>query len=535
VVERIVPEIVIGFVAPSGTDFDLVTTMVGNRLAHYGYQSVTIRLSEFLRQRAVAAERLADDETDYGHRTKVLQAEGNLFRNESKRNDALAFVAMQEIVAARIEKNGQGRDDSGLQPVKATAYLLWSFKTPEEVATLRAIYRSRFFAVSVYTPRAERANTLASKIAASHNRIGNPSTPDKTAAEEIVAADEHEDLEGVVAPGQNVRNAYPLADFFVDPRSEEARPESVERAVDIIFGHPYLTPTRDEFGMFVANAAALRSAELGRQVGAAVANDLGDILATGYNEVPAAHGGQYGPESAHDDREFRRGGDSSDQLRHMLIQQIEQELREVDALKEGKDSTLAVQAALRATHIEGLTEFGRALHAEASTFLDAARRGVAVRDETMYVTTFPCHQCTRQVIASGIKRLVYIYPYAKSLAERLHGDAIQVDGGEPGTKLPFEPFVGVAPRRYVEAFTMGKRKDKDGKAFPFDDRNRSPRLFPGDDDHIWEAGTYIVREQNALKVVAEIFSPTRPDRPPKEKVHEPETGPVRPPIPKRRE
>jgi hypothetical protein len=128
-----------------------------------------------------------------------------------------------------------------------------------------------------------------------------------------------------------------------------------------------------------------------------------------------------------------------------------------------------------------------------------------VLGEMMYVTTFPCHQCTRQVIASGIKRLVYIYPYPKSLAEQLHGDAIHVDGEAPASKVPFEPFLGVAPRRYVEAFTAPKRKNADGTAVQADDKLRSPRLYPGDDEGIWEAGTYIVREQNALQIGGDIF------------------------------
>lgn len=505
VVERYVPEIVIGFVAPAGTDFDRVTGLVSDRLEHYGYQSVRIRLSDFLLHRAQDAGRIAANPVqDYGTRTKALQAEGNLFREDSSRNDALAFVAVNEIVAARTSKNG-AIEDPATTPLKLTAYLLWSFKTPEEIATIRAIYGSRFFAISVHTRRQERIDRLAARISEGRHHIGSTSASDRTIAEEIVAADEREELDGEGDPGQNVRNAYPLADFFVDPESVNARPESIERAVDIIFGHPFLTPTRDEFGMFVANAAALRSAELGRQVGAAITNDLGDILATGMNEVPAAGGGQYGADTTADQREFVKGFDSSDRLREVLARQIEEELRRAGVLSKDASSEPAIQAALRATHIRGLTEFGRALHAEASALLDAARRGVPTRHETMYVTTFPCHQCTRLVIAAGVKRLVYIYPYPKSLAESLHDDAIHVGGGAPSTKIPFEPFLGVAPTRYVHAFTAMKRKNGGGQAVLGANRLRSPRLDSGDEDGIWEANTYIVREQNALKIGGSIF------------------------------
>ena len=504
--DRYVPEIVIGFVAPSGTDFDRVTGLVAERLQHYGYSCVSIRLSGLLAQRAIESGRLSPaDEADHAKRTVALQTEGDLYREHVEKNDALALAAIAEIAQARAAKNG-GIDGAALAPVDQLAYLVWSFKTPEELVTLRSIYRSRFFVISVHTPRSERVDKLAMKIAATRHRVGSPTGEDRADAEQIVANDEHEDAGAIANFGQNVRDAYPLADFFV--RGDDQ--PSVERAVDIIFGHPFLTPNRDEYAMFVANAAALRSAELGRQVGAAIASDFGEILATGFNEVPAAGGGQYSAESVPDRREFVMGIDSSDEARQLLAGQIEQSLREAGLLSHPETSTDAIQKALRGTHIRYLTEFGRALHAESSSLLDAARRGVGVHGATMYVTTFPCHQCTRQVIASGLKRLVYIYPYPKSLAARFHGDAIYVDGEGPAGKVPFQPFLGVAPRRYLDAFTMTRRKGDDGRAVVADNVARSPRLDPEEEGGswepgTWEAGTYIVREQNALRLAGDLF------------------------------
>ena len=499
--DRYVPEIVIGFVAPSGTDYDRVKTLVSERLRHYGYQAVPVRLSTLLATRAEHAGRITKAAArDYAKRTTGLQQEGDLFRATVGKNHALALAAVNEIASERKRLNG-GVDEGDKTPVESVAYLVWSFKTPEELDTLRAIYRSRFFAISVHAPRRERVERLAQRIAASRKRIGNPSGDDRADAERIVANDEHEDRNGGAKFGQNVRDAYPLADFFVSADDQA----SVDRVVDIIFGHPFLTPTNDEYGMFVANAAALRSAELGRQVGAAISDDLGDILATGMNEVPAAGGGQYGADRKPDNREFTRGLDSSDEMRELLAGDIEQKLRDAGVLKDPETSTAAIQNALRGTHIRYLTEFGRALHAEASAFLDAARRGVSVQGATVYVTTFPCHQCTRQVIASGVKRLVYIYPYPKSLAERFHGDAIYIDGEGPSTKVPFQPFRGVAPRRYLDAFTMPTRKGDNGAAVAADDTLRSPRLFLGDEEGEWQAGSYIVREVGALQKAGDIF------------------------------
>ena len=45
--------------------------------------------------------------------------------------------------------------------------------------------------------------------------------------------------------------------------------------------------------MFQAAAAMRRSAELGRQVGAAICTKAGDVVTVGTNEVPKAGGGLY--------------------------------------------------------------------------------------------------------------------------------------------------------------------------------------------------------------------------------------------------
>src|SRR4051794_38839159 len=124
--ERYVPEIVIGFVAPSGTDYDRVMKLVSDRLRHYGYESVPVRLSDLLKTRAEAAGRLSKT-ADYAARTTKLQQEGDLFRTRVGKGYALALAAVNEIAAARKKLNG-GVDEGETTPVKSTAYLVWSFK-----------------------------------------------------------------------------------------------------------------------------------------------------------------------------------------------------------------------------------------------------------------------------------------------------------------------------------------------------------------------------------------------------------------------
>ena len=50
------------------------------------------------------------------------------------------------------------------------------------------------------------------------------------------------------------------------------------RFIELYFGYPFFTPTREEFAMFHAQAAALRSAALPRQVGAAITTEEGDVI-----------------------------------------------------------------------------------------------------------------------------------------------------------------------------------------------------------------------------------------------------------------
>src|SRR5712671_1494739 len=123
-------------------------------------------------------------------------------------------------------------------------------------------------------------------------------------------------------------------------------------------------------------------------------------------------------------------------------------------------------------------EFGRVVHAEMSAITDAARRGLSVDRATLYCTTFPCHICARHIISSGIKRVVYIEPYPKSMAQRLYPEAVAVDGkAAADAAVRFEPFLGVSPNRYFELFQMhGKRKDETGRVVKWERSIAEPRL-----------------------------------------------------------
>jgi len=92
--------------------------------------------------------------------------------------------------------------------------------------------------------------------------------------------------------------------------------------------------------------------------------------------------------------------------------------------------------------------------------LTCARSGVSPTGGILYTTTFPCHNCTRHIVAAGIERVIYIEPYAKSRAEELHDDAILVEekalrpNRSAKWRVPFTHFVGIGPRRYFDLFSL---------------------------------------------------------------------------------
>jgi cytidine deaminase len=287
--------------------------------------------------------------------------------------------------------------------------------------------------------------------------------------------------------GQNVRKTFPLADLFLDITNPSEVRRSVFTFIELFFGHPLHTPKRDEYAMFHAQAAALRSGALGRQVGAVIATKDGDVIAVGTNEVPRAGGGLYWAEETPDHRDFTLGYDTNDRIKFNIVGDILQKLAEKGWLSADKKDVPVedlVKAALKTpnavlpknSQVMNLTEFSRTVHAEMAALLNAANRGIGVAGGVLYTTTFPCHNCAKHIVAAGISRVVYVEPYPKSLAMDLHLDAIEVDGAGCTDKLRFTSFVGIAPRQYMNMFSAPERKNEDGDVVKWNPVAALPRF-----------------------------------------------------------
>ncbi len=57
------------------------------------------------------------------------------------------------------------------------------------------------------------------------------------------------------------------------------------------------------------------------------------------------------------------------------------------------------------------------IHAEMNAIIWAARKGISIEDSTIYVTLEPCSECSKNLIAAGIKRIVYDKGYEHTNSE----------------------------------------------------------------------------------------------------------------------
>lgn len=329
-----------------------------------------------------------------------------------------------------------------------TAYVIDSLKRPEEVAKLRVIYSSGFLLLGVHSNLQRREQHL----------INNKGMT----IDEAKLLIERDQAESTADHGQRVNDTFHLADFFVRVSQSHDRLRcDIQRLVELWFGNPFITPSFDEYAMFMAFASALRSADLSRQVGAVITRE-NEILSTGVNECPKAGGGLYLSErnsvsgcleDVPNGRDFKRGFDSNRREQLAIIEQI---IKEAEAASPGFDGA-TLRSVLKKSGIRDLTEFGRVVHAEMEALISCARRGIATSEAVVYCTTFPCHNCAKHIVAAGISRVVFIEPYSKSKALQFHNDSIIYADSESGVnskKVRFEPFVGVGPRRFFELFSM---------------------------------------------------------------------------------
>src|SRR6266550_1808356 len=476
-------ELVIGFVAPVGVRMSDLVNQTAAVLRGFKYEPVEIRLSGLL-QRYTSWTPPSSSSED----VRILHSQtiGHEFRQGLGDAASLALAALVAIREHRARLS-----NSPNKPVDAVAYLLNQLKHPTEVRLFRQVYGPSFVLISAHAAKEARLDNLAKSIAASESR--SVQDDDVAKASNIMRIDDEEPgLVGADDLGQNTRNTYPLGDMFVDLERKSWESE-IARFVDLLFGHPFHTPRPDEVAMYHASATALRSSDESRQVGAVIVNVKRDsrkqtsnveVIATGMNEVPMRGGGFYwdGSSESPDARDQWLIAYRDDDRALTVKKDVLGELLEVFKRKEWFTDQIAstqtpdllkrlIPDGLKGTQFLNIGEFQRQVHAEMAAIIDSARRGVAVAGHAMFVTTFPCHNCAKHIIAAGIRHVVYLEPYPKSRAQMLHEEEIELESriGPPADesqksgvlpKVVFSPYSGIAPRQYRRLFSMSGRGKK---------------------------------------------------------------------------
>ncbi len=443
-------EIIIGLVGAVGVEYNQVIQFLTDRLKYkFSYQVHEIRVSEDVIKKLPNYDSRSTTTKPF-ERINHLMDEGNKARQKSNNNAILAMGAVAKIRGIRAE-NTPSR----------TAYLINTLKHPEEVKYLREIYGSGFYLIGVFADQKDR-----------HKYLTNDLGMDEREATDLIVRDGDESMRH----GQHTSNTFDLSDFFVFIDENRLKLKSgIHRFLDIIFGHPNVTPTFEEYAMFMAFVSSLRSADLSRQVGAVVTKGT-EILSSGTNDCPRAGGGLYWPifdEDKHEiidvdfGRDYKRGFDSNVKEKQSIIDDI------IGKLPPSVDKD-EIRELLENSKIKELTEYGRVVHAEMEALIACARNQISAKKSTLFCTTFPCHNCAKHIIAAGVKRVVYIEPYPKSKALEFHSESA-VLGFHPKTETDtvyFEPFTGLGPRRFFDLFSMSlgsgrtiQRKTKTGDIY----------------------------------------------------------------------
>lgn len=505
-------ELIIGLVGYAGAGVSLVGQKISELLDASGYAPITIKLSDLIAKRdrrgdvpvvsvgpKQGQEKLA--------RARYLQDLGDNLRRDHQPH-AVAALAIREIMERRKPRT-PGQDK--------IAFILDSIKHSSEVHLLREVYDKSFRLVAIHCDRSTRERRL----------IGAPATSAKYRGahqDDVVQYMDRDEKDQDNSYGQQVRDAFFLADFFIDNNADT--PEGlrlmrgIQRFIDLVMGSDLVRPTKHEIGMFHAHAAALQSSCLSRQVGAALLTNDGRLISTGTNDVPRFGGGVYSEGISPDHRchkwEYNLGphalrqqagtkdktwsGCHNDRKKELLRKIIAEYISEKFSKKfaelahpKPEDSQDIAEKARNESEaaireylirddrifydlpgIKDIIEYSRSIHAEMSAILNATRSGIPTVGTTLYCTTFPCHNCARHLVAAGVNVIYYIEPYVKSLATELHADSVsttgqlssQVGGRDLGdssgqNKMLILPFTGAGPRMYEDFFQKrGELKER---------------------------------------------------------------------------
>lgn len=473
-------ELVFGLVGPIGCPVHEARDILAETLKKMDYTPVPVTLSAEM-DRLLKAKN-ADISEDFESILKSKIHKGNAVREAFNNNGVLAAEAIRQIVdfrRAHAAKSGltdvKELDDQAVIPLDEHAFIIDQLKRPEEIELLTKAFGKRFIQVSVVTPLSKRKESLVARLRSEQHGWDN--TKCENHADTLIATDQNERSD---ERGQRISKIFHLGDVFFEGTSEEALELSSQRFIKALFGRNNVAPTRDEFGSYMAKAASLRSVDLSRQVGAAIFTPKGDLISVGCNEVPKYGGGNFWDEDVNKKRDIDVGGEANKNEINRMIFDFLGVLREQGLLIDDRSAEDILndntnRKAIKASLVGGVTEYGRMVHAEMNAVSDAVRLGRSVKGATIFVTTYPCHNCAKHLIAAGIERIVFIEPYPKSKTESLFQNIVAADINGNAT-VNIEHFYGISPSRYRDIFEKGSRQTSEGEVVDWYGGEKAPRL-----------------------------------------------------------
>ncbi|MFA6124075.1 anti-phage dCTP deaminase [Sphingomonas sp.] len=454
--ERLSQELVIALVGPVGSGVSSAAEFLREALdGEFGYDVAPImKPSDVIRSQSGLVGIRAPASSRTATYISEMQDAGNKLR-QCFGNNYLIEKVVEKIRSYRTTKLGYNGEN---EVPGRRAYIIDSLKSMEELQLLRDIYRDTLCVIGIFAPDKLR-----------DERLKNLDYPEAE-RQKVMARDQGE----LATFGQATRKLFIHSDFFVcnDRRLDDLK-ANLNRFLDIVFDTAIHTPTRAESAMYEANAAAANSACMSRQVGVSIISAGGELIAVGWNDVPKFGGSLYTEDDRAvidaeskaiidgDHRCYNWGGKKchNEIRRHSLMDKVAIAVADSGQIRQG--GRAAVREAIGKTDINSLIEFSRSIHAEMEAILSVAREGKhSLVGATLYTNTYPCHNCARHIVASGIKEVVYIEPYLKSLAIELHSDVIS-ELPDARNMVVFRQFNGVAPANFLKLFRpKGDRKNQ---------------------------------------------------------------------------
>ncbi|MDI6050779.1 anti-phage dCTP deaminase [Flavobacterium sp. XS2P24] len=468
-------ELFLGICAPIGSMKDNVISSITKILKEtYNYEIQILKLTDYIEKYKTQEYAQRAGKTEAYSKLVYKIDEGNAIRSKYNNKSVLVELAIKDIHNARISQTKTLEAIPKPEEYKSRriCFIFNSIKNIEELLLLRQIYTDNFYQFSIFSPQDERETNLREKDL-SPSEIKN-----------IVETDDYDNI----SYGQNVRGTFTEGDFFLRVSNEnlDKLDDKIKRYLNLIFESSIVTPTADEIAMYAAKSAAGNSACLSRQVGAAITTKKGNLISTGWNDVPKFGGNLYTEGDMSDSRCITTGLCSNDAQKDILVESIVETLKsdiELSTIFNDEKGFVDLKkinlftSKLRFSKIKDLIEFSRSVHAEMHAIITGSQlSGSKMVNGKLFCTTYPCHNCAKHIIAAGIKEVYYIEPYIKSLCLTLHNDAITEDENSKD-KVRILIFDGVAPRKYLNFFTnFTERKDKSGRMIKKNFKTITPKV-----------------------------------------------------------